>query len=138
MKNESFQTHGKSNRPFRKAPLPFIKKIHGSTFYRYFCRITLDMQVTDELVDKIAHLARLSFDEKEKPEIREDLQKMIGFVEKLAEIDTRDVAPLIHMSREVNVFRDDLLRKGVSTAEALSNAPVRRDDFFTVPKVIKK
>jgi aspartyl-tRNA(Asn)/glutamyl-tRNA(Gln) amidotransferase subunit C len=96
------------------------------------------MQVTDELVDKIAHLARLSFDEKEKPGIREDLQKMIGFVEKLSELDTRDVAPLIHMSREVNVFREDVREGGVSTAEALSNAPERKDDFFTVPKVIKK
>jgi aspartyl-tRNA(Asn)/glutamyl-tRNA(Gln) amidotransferase subunit C len=96
------------------------------------------MQVTDELVDKIAHLARLSFDEKEKPEIREDLQKMIGFVEKLSELDTHDVAPLIHMSREVNVFRDDVRQNSVSTAEALSNAPDRKGDFFTVPKVIKK
>jgi aspartyl-tRNA(Asn)/glutamyl-tRNA(Gln) amidotransferase subunit C len=96
------------------------------------------MQVTDELVDKIAHLARLSFDEREKPEIREDLRKMIGFVEKLAELDTRNVAPLIHMSREVNVFREDLVGNGVSTAEALSNAPQAKGDFFTVPKVIKK
>jgi aspartyl-tRNA(Asn)/glutamyl-tRNA(Gln) amidotransferase subunit C len=96
------------------------------------------MQVTDELVDKIAHLARLRFDEQEKTGIREDLQKMIGFVEKLSELDTRDVAPLIHMSREVNVFREDVREGGLSTAEALSNAPERMDGFFTVPKVIKK
>jgi aspartyl-tRNA(Asn)/glutamyl-tRNA(Gln) amidotransferase subunit C len=96
------------------------------------------MQVTDELVDKIAHLARLSFDEREKPEIREDLQKMIGFVEKLREIDTRNVQPLVHMSREVNVFREDLLTDSLTTREALSNAPGSNGPFFTVPKVIKK
>jgi aspartyl-tRNA(Asn)/glutamyl-tRNA(Gln) amidotransferase subunit C len=96
------------------------------------------MQVTDELVDKIAHLARLSFDEKERPEVREDLQKMIGFVEKLSELDTRGVTPLIHMSREINVFREDLPEAGMTREEALSNAPGRKGEFFTVPKVIKK
>ncbi len=96
------------------------------------------MQVTDELVGKIAHLARLRFDEKELPEIREDLQKMIGFVEKLSELDTTGVPPLIHMSREVNVFREDLPLTGMSREEALANAPGRKGDFFTVPKVIKK
>jgi aspartyl-tRNA(Asn)/glutamyl-tRNA(Gln) amidotransferase subunit C len=96
------------------------------------------MEVTDELVEKIAHLARLRFDEQEKPEIREDLRKMIGFVEKLSELDTQGVAPLIHMSREVNVFREDLPANGMSREEALANAPDRKGDFFTVPKVIKK
>jgi aspartyl-tRNA(Asn)/glutamyl-tRNA(Gln) amidotransferase subunit C len=96
------------------------------------------MQVTDELVEKIAHLARLRFDENEKPEIREDLRKMIVFVEKLSELDTEGVQPLIHMSREVNVFREDVPAPGMSREEALGNAPDRKGDFFTVPKVIKK
>ena len=82
------------------------------------------MQVTDELVGKIAHLARLRFDEKELPEIREDLQKMIGFVEKLSELDTTGVPPLIHMSREVNVFREDLPLTGMSREEALDRKSV--------------
>ena len=65
------------------------------------------MQVTDALVDKIANLAKLSFNEAEKKEIREDLEKMIGFVDQLNSIDTSGTEPLMHMSREVNVLRED-------------------------------
>ena len=96
------------------------------------------MQVTDELVDKLARLARLSFDENEKKEIREDLQKMIAFVDKLNELDTTGIEPLIHMSKEVNILREDVVEGSVSAEEALKNAPARSGPFFTVPKVIKK
>ena len=96
------------------------------------------MQVTDELVNKLAHLARLSFDENEKKEIREDLQKIIAFVDKLNELDTTGIEPLIHMSKEVNILRDDVVEGSVSAEEALKNAPARSGPFFTVPKVIKK
>jgi len=96
------------------------------------------MEVNDALVDKIAHLARLEFNETEKQEIKKDLQKMISFVDKLNELDTDDVEPLLHMSNEVNVLREDEVKGSVSQAEALKNAPARKDDFFTVPKVIRK
>lgn len=96
------------------------------------------MEVTDELVDKLAHLARLTFNENEKKEIREDLQKMIAFVDKLNELDTSGVEPLIHMSNEVNILRDDRVEGSVSAEDALRNAPARSGQFFTVPKVIKK
>ena len=96
------------------------------------------MEVTDELVEKLAHLARLRFDEKEKKEIREDLQKMISFVDKLNELDTTGVDPLIHMSSEVNILGDDVAEGSVTAEDALKNAPSRSGSFFTVPKVIKK
>jgi aspartyl-tRNA(Asn)/glutamyl-tRNA(Gln) amidotransferase subunit C len=96
------------------------------------------MQVTDALVDKIANLARLSFNDVEKKEIREDLEKMIGFVDQLNSIDISDTQPLMHMSREVNVLREDLVRGSVTDQEALQNAPVSAGTFFTVPKVITK
>ena len=96
------------------------------------------MEVNDALVEKIAHLARLEFNETEKQEIKKDLQKMISFVDKLNELDTTDVEPLLHMSNEVNVLRADEVKGSVSQAEALKNAPATKDDFFTVPKVIRK
>ena len=96
------------------------------------------MEVNDALVDKIAHLARLEFNETEKQEIKKDLQTMISFVDKLNELDTDNVEPLLHMSNEVNVLREDEVKGSVSQAEALKNAPARKDDFFTVPKVIRK
>ena len=96
------------------------------------------MQVTESMVDKIAHLAKLSFNDSEKKEIREDLEKMIGFVDQLNTLETTDFEPLIHMSREVNVLRDDEIRGSVNRDEALKNAPGHRGSFFTVPKVISK
>jgi aspartyl-tRNA(Asn)/glutamyl-tRNA(Gln) amidotransferase subunit C len=96
------------------------------------------MQVTDDLVDKIANLAKLSFNVVEKKEIREDLEKMIGFVDQLNSIDISGIQPLMHMSREINVLRDDEVRGSVTVEEAVKNAPVSHGPFFTVPKVIIK
>ncbi|MBN8688752.1 MAG: Asp-tRNA(Asn)/Glu-tRNA(Gln) amidotransferase subunit GatC [Chitinophagales bacterium] len=96
------------------------------------------MEVNDQLVDKLAHLSRLQFSDAEKGAIKNDLQRMIGFVEKLNELDLQGVAPLLHMSEEVNVLRDDEIRGSISRDEALKNAPLHDDQFFNVPKVIKK
>ncbi len=96
------------------------------------------MEVTDTLVDKIAHLARLQFSDSEKKAIGKDLQRMIQFVEKLNELDTTDVEPLLHMSSNVNVLRTDVVSGSVSREAALANAPVHDEQFFKVPKVIKK
>ncbi len=96
------------------------------------------MEVNDQLVDKLAHLSRLQFTEPEKAGIKNDLQRMIGFVEKLNELDLAGVEPLLHMSPEVNVLRDDVVRGSVSREDALRNAPLHDEQFFKVPKVIKK
>jgi aspartyl-tRNA(Asn)/glutamyl-tRNA(Gln) amidotransferase subunit C len=96
------------------------------------------MKVTDQLIDKLAMLSRLKFDEKEKQEIRQDLQQMIGFVEKLNELDLKDTEPLLFMSTETNVFREDEIQGSVSREQALKNAPLHDEQFFKVPKVIRK
>ncbi|MBL7739562.1 MAG: Asp-tRNA(Asn)/Glu-tRNA(Gln) amidotransferase subunit GatC [Chitinophagaceae bacterium] len=95
------------------------------------------MEVNDAMVEKLAHLARLKFDDAEKGEIRNDLQRMIAFVEKLNELDMEDVEPLLHMSDEVNVLREDEIKGSISREEALKNAPFHDEQFFKVPKVIK-
>ena len=100
----------------------------------YFC----PMQVNDELVDHLARLSRLRFSESEKKEIREDLEQMIQFVEKLNQVDTSGLEPVLHMSSEVNRLRDDEVKGSVSSSEALKNSTNSREQFFTVPKVIKK
>jgi aspartyl-tRNA(Asn)/glutamyl-tRNA(Gln) amidotransferase subunit C len=96
------------------------------------------MEVTDAMIDKLAHLARLRFSETEKESVRQDLQRMIAFVEKLNELDLDGVEPLLHMSDEVNVLREDEVKGSISREEALKNAPSHDDQFFKVPKVIKK
>lgn len=96
------------------------------------------MQVDDALVEKLAALSMLQFEEAEKEEIKADLQKMIGFIDKLQELDTTGVEPLMHMSDEVNVLREDVVGNMLSREEAFLNAPHHDDHYFKVPKVIKK
>lgn len=96
------------------------------------------MEVNDALVDKLAHLARLKFDDTEKAAIKNDLQKMIRFVDKLNELDTTGVEPLLHMSDSINVLRPDEVKGSISREEGLKNAAVHDEQFFKVPKVIKK
>ena len=96
------------------------------------------MEVTTALVDKLAHLSRLEFNTADKEEIKNDLQRMITFVEKLDELDLEGTEPLLHMSSNINVLRDDEVKGSVTREEALKNAPAHDDKFFKVPKVIKK
>ena len=96
------------------------------------------MKVTDEMVERLANLARLSFTEDERKELQQDLERMIEFVEKLKEVDTTGVEPLLHMTNAVNVLRDDEVKKTITKQEALLNAPITDNNFFIVPKVIKK
>ncbi|MBO9593281.1 MAG: Asp-tRNA(Asn)/Glu-tRNA(Gln) amidotransferase subunit GatC [Niabella sp.] len=96
------------------------------------------MEVNEALINKLAHLSKLSFSKEEQLEFRDDLEKMIGFVEKLNELDLKDVAPLMHMSEEINVLRNDQVKGSITREEALLNAPATDGVFFKVPKVIRK
>jgi aspartyl-tRNA(Asn)/glutamyl-tRNA(Gln) amidotransferase subunit C len=96
------------------------------------------MEVNDEMVDKLANLARLQFNDTEKQSVKADLQKMIQFVEKLNELDTAGIEPLLHMSDAVNVLREDEVKGSIDRSDALKNAPVQDGVFFKVPKVIRK
>lgn len=89
------------------------------------------------MVNKLAHLARLKFNDEEKQEIQKDLQRMIEFVEKLNKLDLDVVEPLLHMTDEINVLREDEVKGSISREDALKNAPLHDDQFFKVPKVIK-
>ncbi|MDQ6844035.1 MAG: Asp-tRNA(Asn)/Glu-tRNA(Gln) amidotransferase subunit GatC [Bacteroidota bacterium] len=96
------------------------------------------MKVDDELIDKLSNLARLEFNDAEKEDIKKDLEKMIGFIDKLNELDTTGVEPLLHMSDNINVLRDDEIEGMISRQDAFKNAPLHDDQFFKVPKVIRK
>ncbi|MEY4486856.1 MAG: hypothetical protein RL440_1392 [Bacteroidota bacterium] len=96
------------------------------------------MEINEALLDHIANLSKLSFEGSEKEAIRQDLQRMIAFVDKLSELDTTGVEPLIFMSNEVNRLRDDSTEQSVSHEEALRNAPKKDSDYFRIPKVLDK
>jgi aspartyl-tRNA(Asn)/glutamyl-tRNA(Gln) amidotransferase subunit C len=95
------------------------------------------MEVNDALIDNLSNLARLEFNAEEKVGIKKDLQRMIHFVEKLGELDTAGVEPLLHMSHEMNVLREDELQGSIGRDQALLNAPATDGVYFKVPKVIR-
>ncbi|MEY2902653.1 MAG: hypothetical protein RLY89_1759 [Bacteroidota bacterium] len=96
------------------------------------------MEITNELVDNLANLSKLSFDSEARSEIRNDLQKMVGFIEQLQSVDTNGVEPLLHMGDAVNILRQDMVQGSIQREEALLNAPLADEAFFKVPTVIKK
>ena len=96
------------------------------------------MEVNDAMIDNLSNLARLQFNAADKESIKNDLQRMIRFVEKLEELDTTGIEPLLHMSPETDVLREDVLRGSVSRTEALASAPATDGTYFEVPKVIRK
>ena len=94
------------------------------------------MKIDNDTVDKIAHLARLEFDHESKAAMVKDMNNMLGFIDKLNELDTTNVEPLIYMSEETNVLREDDVIHDITQQEALKNAPKHDSDYFKVPKVI--
>lgn len=95
------------------------------------------MQIDRALLDKIAHLARLEFDEKDAEKMIKDMSAIITWVEQLNEIDTEGVEPLTTMSHEINALREDEVRDQMPHENALLNAPKKDATYFRVPKVLE-
>lgn len=96
------------------------------------------MKISEETVDHIAHLARLEFEGEKKDAIREDMDRIVDFMDKLQEVETGDVEPLIYMTEEVNKLRDDNPVVSLTQEEVLKNAPKKDSDYFRIPKVLDK
>ena len=94
------------------------------------------MQIDRTLMAHLADLSRLHFNEEEMKTMQADLEKMIGFVEKLNELDTTGVAPLMHMTNQQDVYRQDEAAAPLEVQKALENAAYSAGSFFQVPKVI--
>ena len=96
------------------------------------------MKVDTHLVDRLAELAKLEFDAESKEEIIKDLDKMIQFVDKLSELDTEGIEPLVYVNEDVNIMRRDEVKHEVTKEEGLKNAPLKDSDYIKVPKVLNK
>ena len=94
------------------------------------------MKVNNKLVEHLAHLSRLDFDDDSKEKMKFDFEKMLDFVAKLEEVDTDNVLPLSYMSSELNVLREDKVEQLLTQEQALKNAPVNDTDCIRIPKVI--
>ncbi|HEY1008484.1 MAG: Asp-tRNA(Asn)/Glu-tRNA(Gln) amidotransferase subunit GatC [Daejeonella sp.] len=96
------------------------------------------MKVDLETIEKVAHLARLEVKEEDKQGLLDDMNNILSFMDKLNEVNTDDVEPLVYMNDEVNIVREDEVTQVISRYEALQNAPKQDGKFFRVAKVINK
>ena len=93
-------------------------------------------KITDEKIDQLAHLARLEFDALGKQNIKADLENILVLCEKLNDVDTNGIEPLIYLSNTTNNVREDEVIETITKIQALQNAPKKDIDYFRVQKVI--
>ena len=95
------------------------------------------MEITDKLVAYVAELAHLKLDGEQRAQAAADLARMIGYVDKLSELDTEGVEPMSHAFPVTNVFREDEVRDSMDRELVLANAPAVKDGCFLVPKTVE-
>ena len=95
------------------------------------------MSATKIDVKYVAHLARLSLSPAEEQKLGAQLDQILGYIEKLKELDVSQVEPTAHAVPLVNVTRPDEIRTSISNAEALRNAPAQANGLFMVPKIVE-
>lgn len=95
------------------------------------------MKVDRDTVRKIAHLARLEFDEHAEDQMIRDMTEILDWVDHLNEVDTDGVEPLTNMSLETNSFREDQVKEHLDHEKGLQNAPKKDENYFRVPKVLE-
>jgi len=95
------------------------------------------MKITRKEVEHVAKLARLALKDEEAEQLTRQLSDILTYVEKLNELDTKDVEPTSHVLPVRNVLREDEVSGSIDRGKALVNAPDRTEEFFRVPKVIE-
>jgi len=92
--------------------------------------------ISSKEVEYVAHLARLEITDQERDKFTAQLNDILCHIDKLNELDTRNVEPMSHAMAVTNAFREDEVLASIGTAATLANAPDTLGDFFRVPKVI--
>lgn len=96
------------------------------------------MKITNDIVDKVADLAKLEFKGEEKEAIKKDMERILSFMDLLNEVNTDGVEPLKYVTEGIMNLRKDEAHIDITKAEALENAPSKDSDYFKVPKVLSK
>lgn len=96
------------------------------------------MEISLKTIQHLAHLSRLQINDGQSAQYQTDMQKMVVFIEKLQELNTDGVEPLLMLSDASAALREDQINESLSSADALKNAPSHNQQYFKVPTVIKK
>jgi aspartyl-tRNA(Asn)/glutamyl-tRNA(Gln) amidotransferase subunit C len=94
------------------------------------------MTITNQDVEHIAKLAKLSFNDEEIQKMQKEMNNILDYIHKLDELDTSNVEPLNYVIDVKNVMREDIVKESYPPEESLKNAPAKTEKFFRVPKVI--
>ena len=95
-----------------------------------------ERKIDDKTMENVEILAKLNLTGEEREKARDEMEKILAYVDKLGELDTDAVKPLVHILPEVNVFRKDLITNGDGKEAALKNAPKSKNGQYQVPKTV--
>lgn len=96
------------------------------------------MTIDRQTINKVAGLARIAVADHEVEELTSDMNKILTFMEKLNELDTTGVQPLVYMNEEENVWREDVVKQEISVEDGLKSSALHNEQYFFVPKIIEK
>ena len=94
-------------------------------------------QLDRETMENVALLSKLMLSEEEMEKAKEEMQRMLDYVDKLNTLDTEGVDPVTHLLADGNVFREDVVENGDDRENILANAPEKRDGAFVVPRTVE-
>ena len=95
------------------------------------------MKISQQDVEYVARLARLTLEPEELATMTEQMDAILGYVDKLKELDTAGIEPTAHAVPMANAFRADEIKPSIGIDRAMQNAPESQDGCFQVPKVIE-
>ena len=96
------------------------------------------MKISEQDIKTVANLSRLKIRAEEAPEVTAQLDKFLTYVENLQTIDTTNIEPTTYALPMQNVFRKDEVKPSLERELALSNAPLKEDGYFKVPRVLEE
>jgi aspartyl-tRNA(Asn)/glutamyl-tRNA(Gln) amidotransferase subunit C len=94
------------------------------------------MDITDQTIEYVSALAKLSLQPEEKEKAKKDLGNILGYIDIMKELNTDGIEPLSHVLPLKNVFREDVVSNEENRGELLKNAPKQKNDCFMVPKTV--
>ena len=112
----------------------FVALAEKSEYIVLYTMISVD----DQLILKLESLARLELSPGERISLRKDLESILEMIEKLEEVDTEGIEPLLHIVEQKQELREDQVEGQLSGEEAIKNAPLKEPPYFKVPKVIDR
>ena len=95
------------------------------------------MSIDNSTVKKVAKLARLKVEAKEEKNLKNELNNILEWVDKLQKVDTENIDPMLSVSNEPMPMREDTVTSKIDNKQILSNAPEKKAGFFVVPKVVE-